>query len=998
MIQPQYHENEQVVRVGTMPDRAYYLPAEDGEPSSAASYGREKQSGSRLLLLNGSWRFRYYERFADVDESLLAEAADLAALEDMPVPSVWQLHGHDGCQYTNVPYPFPYDPPFVPHDNPCGLYIRDFEVSGQSGRRAYLNFEGVDSCFYLYINGRFVGYDQVSHSTSEFDVTDFLREGRNRVAVLVLKWCDGSYFEDQDKFRFSGIFRDVYLLFRPEGHLWDFTVTTPLSADYTAAEVRVALAFLGASQPVTLTLTDADGAVVASAEATETAVLSVPRPCLWNAEQPYLYTLTLATAEERVVTKVGLREIAVRDGVVCLNGQAIKFRGVNRHDSDPVTGPVVSVAHMLRDLTLMKQHNINAIRTSHYPNQPVFLELCDQYGFYVIDEADVEAHGVTALYGSDSDYAKLANDPAYELEFLDRVRRLVARDKNRPAVVIWSMGNEAGFGCNIERCLAFAKAADPTRLTHYECIACQRGYQPDLHNLDLHSRMYASVEDIQHYFEVQHGHKPFVQCEYSHAMGNGPGDLEDYFQRMCRYDGFCGGFVWEWCDHAVYMGETADGRAKYYYGGDFHELQNDGNFCMDGLVYPDRRPHNGLRELKNVMRPLRAAWTNEARQAILLHNYLDFTSSGDAVDIACDILLDGEKIGTFEPDGGWPDIPPHGSAAVPLTGAFPAEGRCHLLFRMTRRSGDALVPAGHPVGVDQLELFDRPQVAPRIETAPPAFTETDTAVTVSGGGFTYVYDKYGGVFRSMIVKETERLLRPMAYNLFRAPTDNERDTCHQWYGARLDHPMVRVYRTDTAVTDGWVEIRSALSIAAISRQRSVTLEVLWRIDGNGAVSCHVEADRNPAMPWLPRFGLRLFLDNAWEQVRYRGYGPYESYPDKRRASWYGRFDTTVRALHEDYLMPQENGSHWGCREVMIGDGRHGLMATGPDFCFNASHYTEEELTAKRHSFELQESGYTVLCLDCAQSGVGSHSCGPELLKPYRFDALHFDLDLTLRWQ
>ena len=489
MIVEKYFEDPQRLHIGTMPPRAYYVPCASGEEACADD---ARAASSRFQLLNGDWDFRYYASIHDVKEPFWESDAPWRTSRPIPVPSVWQTQGYDRPQYTNTRYPFPCDPPYVPHDNPCGIYRRAFELpETPADYRHYLNFEGVDSCFYVWMNGRFIGYSQVSHATSEFDVTDALRPGHNELTVLVLKWCDGSYLEDQDKFRMSGIFRDVYLLRRPAAHIRDFTITTPLSDGYTRGDVQVSLEFLGGPLPVTYTLSAPDGSLVGQGQCTGTALhIPVEHPRLWNAEQPQLYTLLLETGEEALAVRVGLREIVAREGVIYLNGQRVKFRGVNRHDSSPFDGPAVSKEHMVRDLALMKQHNINAIRTSHYPNAPIFVELCDRYGFYVIDEADQECHGTINQYGEDACFPQMPHDERFREAFVDRARLLYTRDKNHPSVVVWSMGNESGYGPNTEAELAYIKSVDSTRLTHYESQHyILEGYPADFSNLDIDSNM-----------------------------------------------------------------------------------------------------------------------------------------------------------------------------------------------------------------------------------------------------------------------------------------------------------------------------------------------------------------------------------------------------------------------------------------------------------------------------------------------------------------------------
>ncbi|HIW73414.1 MAG TPA: DUF4981 domain-containing protein [Firmicutes bacterium] len=1019
MIIEKYYEDPHILHVGTQPPRAYYVPCASAETALAPE---PRNASERFQLLNGIWQFAYYESVHDLKERFYLPDAVRDGFGSLPVPSVWQMQGYDRHQYTNNRYPFPFDPPYVPHHNPCGAYIHTFTLDDRpEGWKRFLNFEGVDACFYVWINGTWLGYSQVSHSTSEWEITDHVHAGENELAVLVLKWCDGSYLEDQDKFRTSGIFRDVYILTRPADHIVDFTVTTPLSENYTHAQVQVQLIKSEPSLPVKYTLYDAAGRPVAGGETDGTAFsMPVAAPRLWNAEDPYLYTLLLETAEEAIPCQVGLREIAVRGDVVQLNGRRIVFRGVNRHDSSPVDGPAVSREHMLRDLELMKQHNINAVRSSHYPNAPYFLELCDRYGFYIIDEADLESNGTCTLYGRDNFFSLLAMDDRFQEAWVDRVKLLHARDKNRPCVLMWSMGNESGYGVNVEAALAYIKQADPTRLTHYESdYVIQDGWTPDRSHLDTISRMYPPIAMIEQYCRdgkglgVQihnpetgdrwedyaiHGQekKPFVLCEYSHAMGNGPGDLEAYYQLTLKYENLCGGFVWEWCDHAVYRGRTADNRAVYGYGGDFGEFPHDGNFCIDGLVSPDRQIHNGLREYKNVIRPARMS----LRECVChVRNMYDFTNLKEAIVIRWEITCDGEPCAAgIIDDPARLDIPPHEEKALPLSLPKPLpDGLLLLKFRYCQKSDAPFLPAGYELGFDQVELAPAP--LPVWVPAPGDLSveETEEHLLLAGPSFRYVFNKLSGVFEQMTADNRVLLQRPMEYNLWRAPTDNDRNIRVQWEAAGYDRTVSRAYQTQAVKSENGVVIRAEVSIGAVYLQRLLTLHTEWRVDAKGRLSASIAVNKNPAIPFLPRFGLRLFLPEEIQNVTYFGYGPYESYVDKHHASWRGRFSRTVREMHEDYLFPQENGSHCGCRWVALEGPAGGLRiaAQNAPFSFNASPFTQEMLTKCAHNYELTPSGCTVLCIDYAQSGIGSNSCGPELDKKYRLDEDTFTFSFLL---
>lgn len=1016
-----YYEDLSTLHIGTMENRAYYIPY--GSLETALTQQRE--DSDRLQLLSGEWKFHYFNAPYEVEEGFYQEDFDLSGFDSLPVPSVWQCHGYDRHQYTNVNYPFPYDPPYVPVENPCGAYVRDFTVSADRyGMRCYLNFEGVDSCFYVWLNGTFVGYSQVSHSTSEFDVTDWIRVGNNRIGVLVLKWCDGSYCEDQDKFRMSGIFRDLFLLYRPQNHVHDYFVKAELSDNYQRALIQVEMETIGSCYPE-VSLLSPGGESLASAQLKDgKAVFEIKNPLLWNAETPNLYKLIISTPEEVIVDSVGIREVKIIDGVLLVNGVAVKLKGVNRHDSDPVLGYAVGRKEMLRDLELMKQHNINAIRTSHYPNSPLMPEYCDQYGFYLIDESDIEAHGVCSRLGTYQSglayYDTIAQDPQFEATILDRIQRNVMRDKNRPSVLFWSMGNESGYGVNFEKAARWIHSYDPTRLVHYESASVRPEYQErtDYSVLDVQSRMYPSTQWIdQVYFgngkddpaDPYHGSredtayfksskKPLLLCEYIHAMGNGPGDAEDYQQLIYKHEGFCGAFVWEWCDHAMKRGETPDGSPIFGYGGDFGEFPHDGNFCVDGLVSPDRIPHKGLEEYKNVIRPFRAE-TTECTGEVVLSNKLDFTALEDYALISYEITQDGDLVAAGELAGIC--CAPHSQTAFQVPFPEGLSGKCFLRLIYIQKEDLSLTKKGHVLGFDQIVIPTPEKVKHADEdfAAAPILEEEERHLRIKGASFCYTFNKMTGCFDQLEVEGKSLLEHPMEYNIWRALIDNDRRYVEQgWCSAGYDRSYPRVYACNVIKQTDAVEIRISASLCALIVEPSIRFEACWRINGKGSISLHLDGHRNPLLPFLPRFGLRLVLPKTFEQVEYRGYGPNESYIDKHRSCWYGHFTSTVKEMEVKYLRPQENGSHWGCDEMTLSCYcGQGLKAMGGQpFSFQVSQYTQEQLMQAAHCYELTPCGHTVLCIDAAMSGVGSNSCGPLLLPKYRLQQTEFSWDLTLQ--
>ena len=1006
MIVPRYYENLNVLHENTMPARAYYIPASKRMDNLV----EHREESDRMQLLNGTWKFQYFTSIYNIKDSFFEKNYDTENFDEIQVPSVWQMAGYDTHQYTNIRYPFPFDPPYVPQDIPCGAYVHTFEYSrDEKASKAFLNFEGVDSCFYVWINGSYVGYSQVSHMTSEFDVTDVLQDGTNTVAVLVMKWCDGSYLEDQDKFRMSGIFRDVYILKRPKQAISDYHIKTRI--EDMLAKVEIEMKFYSPLN-VKISIEDRNGAVVALGSIAEegTAVLEIASPELWNTENPYLYKLILETENEVIVDHIALRKIEIKDQVIYLNGQKIKFRGVNRHDSDPVTGFTINPEQITTDLTLMKQHNFNAIRSSHYPNAPFFYEMCDKYGFMVIDEADIEAHGPFMIYRKeDTDYnrfkrwnEKIADDPVWEEAIVDRVKLMVERDKNRFCIVMWSMGNESAYGCNFEKALEWTKNFDPDRITQYES-ARYRNYDEtyDYSNLDVYSRMYPALSEIQEYLDKD-GSKPFLLVEYCHSMGNGPGDFEDYFQMIQDNDKMCGGFVWEWCDHAIAHGTAENGKTIYAYGGDHGEEIHDGNFCMDGLVYPDRTVHTGLLEYKNVYRPVRVVSYDKESGELVLHNYMDFDDLKDYVKISYELTQDGLVIskGILSEFS----VASHGEGKTNLKINVPENGKCYLKLIYHLKKELPLLDEDHILGFDEIEVSKEDTKCKLAEkwmqkTAVDSelqVNENDTQIHIKGREFAYTIDKRTALFTEMKFAGREYLNHPMELNIWRAPTDNDMYIKSEWKKAHYDKAYTRAYTTEVVQGKHGVKITSHASVVAETVQKILDVTITWKIEAAGKIDADIAVTKDDEFPDLPRFGVRMFLDKKLSAARYFGMGPQESYCDKHQAASHGLYQANVDDLHEDYIRPQENGSHYDCEYVELNNSRYGIVVSAENaFSFNASYYTQEELEKKTHNYELIESDSVVFCVDYALNGIGSNSCGPVVLEQYRFDDVLFRFQFTL---
>lgn len=964
-----YYENPKILHVGCETNRAYYIPFSN--ENDALTLPREKSD--RYVNLNGEWNFKYCKSVYD-----MPELGEISYLDKIDVPSCWQCKGYDTHNYVNTRYPFPYDPPYVPNENPCAMYERDFEIDKKTDRRYYINFEGVDSCLYVWINGTFAGYSQVSHSTTEMDITDYSVSGTNKINVLVLKWCDGSYLEDQDKFRMSGIFRDVYVLERDKNHVKDFFINTKLDGTVT----------IKADAELECKIYDEE--TLADEGNGSNVSLKITSPKLWTAETPYLYTLVIKCGNEYIVQKIGIREIKIDNGIVLLNGKKFKIKGANRHDSDPVTGYTIGREQALKDLTLMKECNLNAIRTSHYPNAPWFTELCDELGFYVCAEADIEIHGVCSFYGGSQpeSFGLLAQDERFEEAILDRIQRNVERDKNRTSIIIWSLGNEGGYGSNFEKAGKWVKDFDKSRLTHYESSIWETlGHKNDTSMLDLYSTMYASPQSIVEYFAESKNKKPYIMCEFLHAMGNGPGSIYDYLDLIDKYDGFAGGFIWEWCDHAIYMGEK-NGKDAYYYGGDFNEVVHDENFCMDGVVYPDRTPHTGYFEYKNANRPIRSRLENGK---LIIENRLDFSDISELYKIEYEIHKNGitAKKGEIKLDC----VIPHTSMIADMPKIDFDDNEYYILLKYIAKKDMPLVNSGFVSGYDQILLkeYNVFKLEKNTENSIVSVDETETEIKLCGKTFEYVYDKLTGIWKSLKKNGEDITVLPMEWNIMRAPTDNDRNVKRAWINAGYNRTISRAYETQIKIKDNTVTLVTDINITAVQMRSILRLRAEWNVRNDGVIKLDVSAkfnDNKPfekELPFLPRFGLRVFLDKSYKNVKYYGYGPYESYSDKHLASYVGMFNSTVADMHEDYIKPQENGSHYGCRYMSINNGDNEISAYGDKFMFGVSEYTQEELMEKAHNFELCKSGMTVLCIDYRQAGIGSNSCGPELTEQEKLE-------------
>ncbi len=1012
-----YHQTLEYLHVGCEKPHAYMIPYATAE---AAKTGNRAFS-DRFFSLCGEWAFRYYSSVHDV-EDFTDEAWTADGFDRLSVPMNWQLamgRGYDTAHYTNVNYPFTVEPPFVPDDIPCGLYFRTFEIDAQTlaSRDVKMVFEGVDSCFYLYINNRFVGYSQVSHMTSEFTVNDYLVAGVNTVKVLVLKWCDGSYLEDQDKIRSSGIFREVFLLLRDKVHVTDLYVRALPSEDFSTATLTAEIETCAAAE-VAYRLHAPTGEILAegtvACDGKAELTLSIDTPALWSDETPSLYELYLLVGDEVIRQEVGVRRFEVRGKVIYINGKKVKGKGVNRHDSHPQLGAATPMDHILRDLYILKAHNVNMIRTSHYPNDPRFYELCDRLGFYVCDETDIETHGFQCV----GNWDELTDNPAWSEAYLDRAERMFERDKNHACVLMWSVGNESGTGLNHRLMSEYFHRRMPGCIVHCEDASRRasnlyrdagfQGKRIDFDYIDVESGMYLPYLEntsgigkaIPETLKSDYYKKPLFLCEYSHAMGNGPGDLEAYWELIYKHDNFFGGCVWEMIDHSVDIGTPE--KPAYVYGGDFGNYPHDSNFCVDGLLYPDRRPHTGMLEYKQVIRPCRVTKFDATTGRVTLRNMRYFTSLSDL-----DLCWTLERNGKVIREGRIASlaIKPQTSRTyqIPFGDVDALDGFCYLNLYFRSNVSHAWAESGHEVGFEQLAL-DCARTAPvsaACRLGGFGVQKTDREIVVTDGDCRYTVDCVHGVIKSMVGSGKELLTTPMVPTIWRAPTDNDRKIKREWMAEGYDRTKVKCYSCElTEAGDDRAVVMAKLSLGAACRRPAVHMTVTYTFARGEGVTVATDVERNVEMPTLPRFGYVFQMPADCESLRYFGRGPVESYTDKRHASRMGLFASSVTAHFEPYVRPQENMAHTDTRWMTVANAAgQGLLATNtdatPDFSFNCSHYTDELLTATAHDYELVPMKETVVHIDYKHAGIGSASCGPMLAPALRLDGEKFTYSFRL---
>lgn len=998
-------ENHQIDGINRMPARAHFLTF----PSKEKALLNNNRYTHAFKNLNGVWKFMFLDAPEYSPEGFFNSDFDVTKMDDITVPGNWQLQGYGKMHYSDLWYNFPINPPYVPTENPTGIYKRTFFVEeSYRDKKIIIRFCGVDSAYHLWINGKEVGYSKVARNESEFDITDLIRVGEeNDVTVRVYQWSDGTYLEDQDMWWESGIFRDVELIGVPKDGINDYKVIADLDDEYKNGIFKVE-AFLRTTKEVNVTfeLVDAGENTVF----TKTVVAKEGKACIdeviadvnhWTAETPYLYKLFMTVEDDGQIVEVipqnvGFRNIRLNGETFLVNGVAIKFKGVNRHDYSPQNGRVVSREEIEKDIILMKQFNINAIRTSHYPNSYYLYDLCDEYGMYLIAETDLECHGFELT----GDYKWITDDPSWELAYVSRMTRMIERDKNHPAIIFWSLGNESAFGCNFRKMTDVAHEMDPTRLVHYEGDF-------DVESADVYSTMYTWIENPKKPYLmkdiIEKSKKPHIHCEYCHAMGNGPGNLKDYQDLVYAHDKLQGGFVWEWFDHGI-ESFTESGEKYYRYGGDFGDDPSNKDFCIDGLIMPDRTPSPGLYEYKKVIEPITTTAVDIQKGIINLLSRYDFANL-DRFNLVYKVMEDDVILQT-----GFmavPSIEARANKDITLPydlSAIKVKPGAHYYVNISYqlREDTSYAFSGHELATAQFEL---PLYKEGIVVRPEGILNVEkehTTLHVKGANFSLDFNLVNGNLMNIVRDGMQILSKGPRLTLWRAPISNDMeiiDKLKKVYFLHLEHEVVM--NIDYHMEDNILKVEVDTINSTTNSAWHFKTKYVYTVCPSGDILIDVEGtpsgrvDLAPDM--LPRIGVSMHLDKSMEHVRYFGMGPGENYADSKEAAQMGLYANTVDGLFTNYVIPQENGNHMGCKWVsMTNDRGMGLLAsTEGDFNFSASWYEDKDLDDAKHTCDLVKRDYIVFNVDYKQNALGTNSCGQWQLDKYRAKFEDFKLSFRL---
>ena len=988
-------ENPKSLRLNTLAPHTWFLPYTEAD-QQAPDY---PNTSSRVLSLNGDWQFAMFSSpYAIPDDSSLP--LDPSGTSPIKVPGCWELMGYDTPQYLNFRYPFPVDPPHIPNENPTGIYQRQFKLPGQwSGLRVILTFLGVSSAFEVYLDRHFIGANKGSHLTSEFDLTPFLKSGEeHQLTVIVYKWSDGSYLEDQDMWRMHGIFRDVYLTARPQDYLRDIVVSADYDPLIQAGHFEANFASnSAASLPLRLSLFDPNGDEVftTTQPSNQPCIESRQQVSPWSAETPFLYTFKVETLDsdqntvEIISIPFGFKRVEIKDNQFFLNGKSIKLKGVNHHEFDPDTGWLVSPERMEDDVVLMKKHNINTVRNSHYVNHPYWYTLCDRYGLYVIDEADLETHGFQLI----GNWSQLADSPDWESAFLDRAERMVACNRNHPSIIIWSLGNESGKGRNFKRMADWIRKVDPSRPIHYEG-AGEDGF------VDMVSVMYPSVADVKKAAEnVTNDPRPYFMCEYAHAMGNSPGNLREYWQLIYNNPRLIGGCVWDWVDQGI-RDQSTPHQNNFLYGSDFGPQINDGNFCINGLVNPDRLPHPSLVEYQYWIQPVELVDVRPEDGMVILRNRYDF-SSLDHLVCRYRIHAEGNLLRSGQLQG--PGILPadEGALLIPeLQNIAPGEKDIWLDLSFVLKEDMPWAKAGHIIAREQKELYPAIESHPKTRQNKAVFTYQEIQpdlIHISNKDQCFEFNPITGWIEKWSCEDEALLTLPLSLNLWRAPTDNDVHVAQEWVFDGLDRTTARKDQWQISNNEDEITVSLGGKLSAAGSKPHSRYDLIYHFLPTGQLQIDLKYEPINLFTRLPRLGFMTKLIPAFNRVKWFGRGPHESYADRKDSAFFGLYSANIAELHHDYIRPQENSNRSDVRwlEIAGNDSKAIRIEGNPKLNFSLQYYSLNNLTHAHHISELEWGDAPYLYIDYAQTGLGSNACGPDTSPEYQLKPEVYEFSFTL---
>ena len=947
------------------------------------------------MSLNGEWKFLYLDAPELSPEGFMNRNAG-EEWNDIDVPSVWQLRGYDNMHYTDVLYLFPVNPPFVPTENPTGIYKKVFDLSEEwMENDTILKFYGVDSAYDVWVNGIHVGYSKVSRLPAEFDITNYVVPGENDVTVRVYKWSDGTYLEDQDMWWMSGIYRNVELINEPKQAVLDCSCDGSLDETYKNGILSVDLKLKEEKGDGHWELRDGDLLIKEGKFSTVTGQVSfceeIEDVKAWTAETPALYELTVYMGDDQIKVRTGFRKIEMINNNFCVNGQVILLNGVNHHDYNPKEGRCVTYEQMKDDVLLMKKNNINAIRCSHYPANECLYDLCDEYGLYVIDEADLECHG----FEWTENFKWITDDPTWRTGYVDRSVRMVKRDRNHPSIIMWSMGNESSFGCNFRSAAEEIRKLDTTRLVHYE-------EDREAEVTDVYSTMYTRLKGLKEIAESESkGNKPHVMCEYGHAMGNGPGGLKAYQDMFRKYKRLQGGFLWEWYDHGIYT--EKDGHSYYRYGGNFGDFPTNGNFCIDGVLMPDRTPSPALLEYKQIIAPVEITKVPGTQKEIYVKNYYDFLSL-DMVVLKWEVQENGTVIqnGVIEDL----DVKPHAKEKVEVP-VQPFEVKAnkdyYLNVYAVLKNDEKFAEAGHEISVVQFPMDIRTDALEEREKKDAfAISEDQGIMTVSNSEVTV---KFHTVFGKLISIEKEGkayVTEGPEMTVYRATIDNDMYKKEDWMnkyfiqkGSEQTMYLQKEEKEDAVV------VTIGKYFGCLNQPWGYECEYVYTIHSNGQVEIAIQGitvQNGKLEPeFLPRIGIKMKTNKELQNTTWYGMGPGESYPDSMAASKMGVYKNTVDGMHTDYVFPQENGHRENVKWFALSDGENTLLCQNKNpLGLNIANYTDESIENAKHPFEIEMDKDVNIHLDYLHSGLGSNSCGEEQLEEYKVKRQDFHMSFAFQ--